>query len=249
MRTAVAVLRTCRAPSPAVTAVWSHLILGVGGATARRLVPVKVTVKRQRGSARSERDEQFHEFVADRRGYLVHTARLLTAGDVHLAEDLVQTALAKLYISWGAFRRATNRDGYARRALVNALMDERGRAWWKFERLIGELPERPGAGAPVNDTDPELSRALRELPPRMRAVIVFRFYQDLDVAETAEALGCSAGTVKSQTSRALDKLRVALEGRAAPDIDNPEAAGQRRIPRNPGFFPEQLASLRKGVQR
>ena len=206
-------------------------------------------MRQQRGSARSERDEQFHEFVADRRGYLVHTARLLTAGDVHLAEDLVQTTLAKLYISWGPFRRATNQDGYVRRALVNALMDERGRAWWRFERLVGDLPEGPGAGAAVNDIDPELSRALRELPPRMRAVVVFRFYQDLDVAETAETLGCSAGTVKSQTSRALDKLRAALERPALPDVETLDAAQPQRIHRRAAFFPEQLASLRKGAQQ
>jgi RNA polymerase sigma-70 factor (sigma-E family) len=176
-------------------------------------------VKRNSGSGRSERDEQFHEFVAERRGYLIHTARLLTAGDPHLAEDLVQTTLAKLYVSWTAFRRAANRNGYVRRALVNALISERGRAWWRFERLVDDLPERPGPAVAPHDPDPELSRALRELPPRMRAVIVFRFYEDLDVAETAEVLGCSVGTVKSQTARALDKLRAALRETALPDFE------------------------------
>jgi len=172
-----------------------------------------VNVKRNRGSGRTERDEQFHDFVADRRGHLFHTARLLTAGDAFLAEDLVQTALTKLYVSWAAFRRADNPDGYVRRVLVNVLTDERSRVWRRLERPVADIPERSGAAA--DDGDPELSRALQELPPKMRAAVVFRFFYDLDVAETAEALGCSIGTVKSQTARALDKLRVALAEPAA----------------------------------
>jgi len=175
-----------------------------------------VNVKRKSGSGRTERDEQFHDFVAVRRGHLFRTARLLTAGDVFLAEDLVQTALTKLYVSWAAFRRADNKDGYVRRVLVNALVDERSRVWRRFERPVADIPERSGAGAVAPDGDPELSRALRELPPRMRAAVVFRFLYDLDVEETAAALGCSTGTVKSQTARALDKLRDALERPAAP---------------------------------
>jgi RNA polymerase sigma-70 factor (sigma-E family) len=168
-------------------------------------------VRQDRGSGRSERDEQFHEFVAERRGHLLRTARLLTAGDPHLAEDLVQTALTKLYISWSAFRRAANPEGYVRRVLVNALINERRRAWWRFERPSERLPEPAAAGGTAaDDTDSELARALRELPPRMRAAVVFRFFYELDVVETAEALGCSTGTVKSQTSRALEKLRAAL---------------------------------------
>ncbi|MDR7322294.1 MULTISPECIES: SigE family RNA polymerase sigma factor [Catenuloplanes] len=172
-------------------------------------------MKRDRGSGRSERDEQFHDFVADRRGHLLHTARLLTAGDGHLAEDLVQTALTKLYVSWTAYRRAANPDGYVRRVLVNALITERRRAWWRFERPSERLPERAAADTP-DGTDPELAQALGALPPRMRAAVVFRFFYELDVAETAEALGCSTGTVKSQTARALDKLRAALERPTAP---------------------------------
>lgn len=172
-------------------------------------------VKQDRGSGRSERDEEFHVFVADRRGHLLHTARLLTAGDPHLAEDLVQTALTKLYVSWTAYRRAANPDGYVRRVLVNALITERRRAWWRFERPSERLPERAAADAP-DGGDPELAQALGTLPPRMRAAVVFRFFYELDVAETAEALGCSTGTVKSQTARALDKLRAALERPTAP---------------------------------
>ncbi|GAA3264954.1 SigE family RNA polymerase sigma factor [Dactylosporangium vinaceum] len=155
------------------------------------------------------RDQQFHEFVAQRRGALLHTARLLTAGDAHLAEDLVQTALTKLYVSWSAFRRAHNPDGYVRRVLVNALTDERRRVWRRFERSVPDLPEQAGPDAATDD--PELAEALRALPPRMRAAVVFRFVYELDVAETAQALGISAGTVKSQTARALGKLRERLQ--------------------------------------
>ncbi|GAB2583494.1 RNA polymerase sigma24 factor [Paractinoplanes abujensis] len=173
-------------------------------------------MKRDSGSARSERDEQFHEFVADRRKWLLQTARLLTTGDQHLAEDLVQTALTKLYVSWSAYRRAENPDGYLRRVLVNAFLTERRRSWWRFERPSDRLPDRAEAQAGPVDLDPELSQALGELPPRMRAVVVLRFFHELDVAETAAAMGCSTGTVKSQTARALDKLRLALDRPAAP---------------------------------
>jgi RNA polymerase sigma-70 factor (sigma-E family) len=157
----------------------------------------------------SERDREFYDFVAGRRGKLLKTARLLTGGDIHLAEDLVQHVLTKLYVSWSSFKRADNPDGYLRRVLVNAMTDERRRRWRAFERSVPALPDLPAADTTAVD-EPELAAALRELPPKMRAAIVFRFYHQLDVAETAEALGVAPGTVKSQTARALDKLRAAL---------------------------------------
>ncbi|MFY1698135.1 MULTISPECIES: SigE family RNA polymerase sigma factor [unclassified Solwaraspora] len=158
----------------------------------------------------SERDEQFRDFVLARRTDLVRTATLLTAGDPHLAEDLVQSALTKLYVSWPAFRRSGNPGGYVYRTLVNTLRDEWRRPWRRRERTTPDLPEH--AYSPVGDGGPDerLRGALRALPPRMRAAIVFRYFHDLDVAETAEALGCSQGTVKSQTARGLDRLRAAL---------------------------------------
>ena len=174
-----------------------------------------VDVRRDKSSSTTEREDQFHDFVADRRGHLLRTAKLLTAGDAFLAEDLVQTALTKLYVSWDAFRRAGNPDGYVRRTLVNALLDERRRRWRLFERPVADLPEPPGVRGSPDDGDPELAHALQQLPPRMRAAVVFRFFHGLDVAETAEALSCSPGTVKSQTARALDKLRAALAQPAA----------------------------------
>jgi RNA polymerase sigma-70 factor (sigma-E family) len=159
----------------------------------------------------TERDEQFHDFVLARRAGLVRTATLLTAGDKHLAEDLVQQTLTKLYVGWPAFRRAGNPDGYVRRVLVNALTDERRRIWRRRERSMAELPEVPfQAGSVEVEGTERLRKALRELPPRMRAAVVFRYFYDLGVTETADALGCSEGTVKSQTARALDRLRDVL---------------------------------------
>ena len=138
-------------------------------------------------------------------------ATLLTAGDTHLAEDLVQSALTKLYVAWPAFQRAQNRDGYLRRVLVNGLIDERRRIWRRREQPMAELPDRPAGQADRSGGDEALRQALKDLPPRMRAAVVFRYFYDLDVAETADALNCSHGTVKSQTARGLDRLRAVLD--------------------------------------
>jgi RNA polymerase sigma-70 factor (sigma-E family) len=159
---------------------------------------------------KTERDEQFHSFVLSHRAQLVRTATLLTAGDGHLAEDLVQATLTKLYVAWPSFRRADNPEGYLRRTLVNALTDERRRWWRRHERSVAELPDRPGGPPDAEDGSDGLRKAMRELPPKMRAALVFRYFYDLDVADTADALGCSEGTVKSQTARALDRLRGVL---------------------------------------
>jgi RNA polymerase sigma-70 factor (sigma-E family) len=159
---------------------------------------------------KNERDEQFHQFVVSRRAALVRTATLLTAGDAHLAEDLVQSTLTKLYVAWPSFQRADNPDGYVRRTLVNALTDERRRWWRRSERPMAEVPDRAAADHVNGDVSDGLRVALKELPPKMRAALVFRYFYDLDVADTADALGCSEGTVKSQTARALDKLRAVL---------------------------------------
>jgi RNA polymerase sigma-70 factor (sigma-E family) len=159
---------------------------------------------------KTERDEQFHSFVLTRRAWLLRTATLLTAGDDHLAEDLVQSTLTKLYVAWPAFRRTRNPDGYVRRMLVNAMTDERRRLWRRRERSMADVPDRPRAEPARDEVGDGLRRALRDLPPRMRAAVVFRYFYDLDIAETADALGCSEGTVKSQTARALDRLRAVL---------------------------------------
>lgn len=161
---------------------------------------------------RTARDEEFHAFVVARRAGMLRTATLLAAGDGHLAEDVVQSTLTKLYVAWPLFSRATNQEGYARRALVNALVDEHRRPWRRRERPSTEVLEpavaTPEAGGEQTEA---LYEALRLLPPRMRAVVVYRYLHDLSVADTADALSCSQGTVKSQTARALDHLRAVLD--------------------------------------
>ena len=170
------------------------------------------------------RDREFRDFVLQRRPSLLRTATLLAAGDAHLAEDLVQTTLTRLYVSWPTFRRADNAAAYIQRSLVNALIDEERRSWRRRERSRPELPDRasPPSGSPtVSD---HVARALHELPTRMRAAVVLRYFYDLSVAATADLLECTEGTVKSQTARALDKLRARLGDALTVPEDEPPPA-------------------------
>jgi RNA polymerase sigma-70 factor (sigma-E family) len=154
------------------------------------------------------------EYVRLRGPRLVRTAYLLT-GDRQLAEDLVQNALASAMVSWRRLRDVTDLDAYLHTAVVNAQ-----NRWWR-RRWHGEIPtERlPEAAAPDETAKLEgshdLLEALRRLPARQREAVVLRYYEDLSEAQAARVLGCSVGTVKSQTSRGLAKLRLALEARPA----------------------------------
>jgi RNA polymerase sigma-70 factor (sigma-E family) len=150
----------------------------------------------------------FREFAQARMGPLHRTAYLL-CGDWHTADDLVSSALVRLYRHWRRVSAMENIDAYARRTLLNLWLDERRRPWRREHP--GYVPDRE---VPVADTAQRvaLMAYLAELPPRRRAVLVLRYFCDLSVEETAEALGCSAGTVKSQTSRALDALRQRMGG-------------------------------------
>lgn len=156
------------------------------------------------------RDDEFRSFVIERRHTLLRTATLLTAGDAHRAEDLVQTTLTRLYVTWPKFRQTSHPAAYARRALFNALLDEERRPWRRREQASAELPERPLPCSEDNRTREDVDQALRELPPRMRAAVIFRYIYDLSVDETADLLSCTRGTVKSQTARGLKKLRQHL---------------------------------------
>ena len=158
----------------------------------------------------NERDAEFTDFATAQRAALVRLARLLTAGDHALAEDLVQTTLTKLYVAWPRVRRAGNPVGYARTTLTHAFVDERRRAHHRRETTTSEPIDGPAVTDDHDLRDSVLS-ALRGLAPRQRAVVVLRHWLDLDVAETARILGCSTGTVKSQNAKALDHLRVVLE--------------------------------------
>jgi RNA polymerase sigma-70 factor (sigma-E family) len=163
---------------------------------------------------RSTRDEEFSAFVQTRRTGLVRSACLLTAGDIHLAEDLVQTTLARLYVAWPKVRRSGTEAAYARRILVNAHTDELRRPGRRRERHMPELPESlepvPPETFPDGLVAAEVRTALAALPPRMRAAVVLRHWLDLSVEETAGLLNCSTGTVKSQTAKATARLRDLL---------------------------------------
>ncbi len=160
------------------------------------------------GRARADaRDEAFTEYMAARQPVLLRRAYLLT-GDHASAEDLVQTTLAKLYLAWDKVRDPQARDGYARRIMVNEFNSLWRRPWRRRERSTDELPETPSHDQHEDGTAPALWDFVQSLPPRQRAVIVLRYYEELSEAEIAEVLGCSPGTVKSQASRALANLRA-----------------------------------------
>lgn len=148
----------------------------------------------------------FDEFVAARSSRLLRTAYLLTR-DHALAEDLLQTALTKAWFAWS--RIESDPEPYVRKILVNTFA-----TWWRRkwngEHAYAEPPEPdPGPGAhDVADQRQDLWTAMGRLPRRQRAVVVLRYVEDLTEAETAHLLGVSVGTVKSQTSKALAKLRI-----------------------------------------
>jgi RNA polymerase sigma-70 factor (sigma-E family) len=154
-----------------------------------------------------DRDAEFSDYMAARQPSLLRTAFLLT-GDRHTAEDLVQTALAKLYLRWDKVERLESIDGYVRRILVNEHSSLWRRPWKKRETVTADLPE--SAIEPETDPggpDTDLWSFVQTLPRKQRAAIVLRYYEQLSEAETAAVLGVSVGTVKSQTSRALATMR------------------------------------------
>jgi RNA polymerase sigma-70 factor (sigma-E family) len=137
---------------------------------------------------------------------LVRLAYGLT-GDHGLAEDLAQTTLAKVYASWSKVSRARNQDAYTYRILCNA-DHARFRKQRVSEQVEAEVPERGLRDATeISDERAILRAALMDLPPRQRAAVLLRYFGDLSEAQTAAVLGCSVGTVKSQTSAALARLR------------------------------------------
>jgi RNA polymerase sigma-70 factor (sigma-E family) len=152
-------------------------------------------------------EDEYRQFVVTRLEPLRRTAYLLCR-DWHTADDLVSITVGKLYRHWRRVRAAENVDAYVRGVLTNAWLDERRRPW-RRERATDELPDQVDLALPqVALADRQaLLELLDQLPARRRAVIVLRFYCDLSVEETAEVLGVSPGTVKSQAARGLDTLR------------------------------------------
>jgi RNA polymerase sigma-70 factor (sigma-E family) len=161
----------------------------------------------------AESDEQFREFMRGRWPAMVRLAYGLT-GDLGHAEDVAQAAFARAYASWSRVARTGNPDAYVRRIVINE-NNSRFRRRRVTERLVDAVPEPSGqraasAGDALGASE-ALLKALRRLGPRQRAVVVLRFWMDMSEAETAAALGCSVGTVKSQASRALAALRGSAE--------------------------------------
>ena len=152
------------------------------------------------------RDAEFSAYMHARQASLLRTAYLLT-GDRHTAEDLVQTAFAKLYLSWDKVQQQGSIDGYVRRILVNENNSLWRRAWKKREFATEVMPDRPHHDDYDGGAGRELWDLVQTLPRKARAVVVLRYYEEMSEAETAEVLGISVGTVKSQASRALATLR------------------------------------------
>ncbi|MFD9125395.1 SigE family RNA polymerase sigma factor [Kitasatospora sp. NPDC059571] len=164
-----------------------------------------------RRAARS-RDAEFTEYAMSRAGWLRKVAYLL-CGDWDRADDLVQESITKLYVNWSRAGRVENRDGYARTVLVNTFLAEQRTSWWRRTRTGVTAPEEAAAWTDV-DVSLDLRQALAALPPRQRAAVVLRYYCDLSVEQAADVLGCSAGNVKSQSSRGLDALRRSFVDRS-----------------------------------
>lgn len=155
----------------------------------------------------SDYEAEFVAYVANRQEALRRSAYLLCR-DLNRSDDLVQTAITRLFVAWRKARVADHLDAYAHTVLVRVFLDEQRVGWWKVW-LDHRSSDRP---APVVDVDTRLTldQAMTGLTARQRAVPVLRFYQDMSVEQTADALNCSAGTVQSQTSRALAALRGVL---------------------------------------
>ncbi len=167
-----------------------------------------------------DRNDSFREFVAGHQQELMRTAYLLT-GDAHQAEDLLQSVLLKVLRRWSRLSRVERPEAYVRKALLNQHIS------WRRQRGRTELPTADPPDRPYSSEDPTIvrlvmRRALMRLPPRQRAVIVLRYYEDRTERETAELLNCSIGTVKSQAHYALARLRE-LAPELAPKLADMEA--------------------------
>ncbi|TDO49009.1 RNA polymerase sigma-70 factor (sigma-E family) [Kribbella sp. VKM Ac-2571] len=158
----------------------------------------------------SDRDAAFEAYFAARSDAMRGTAYLL-CGDWHRAEDLVQQTFTKLYLVWRRIQRHEAMDSYTRQTLIRTFLSERRRGWFRHESVASETTDRAAPSADFADERLVLLEALVKVPPRQRAVLVLRYWEDQSVEQTAELLDCSAGTVKSQAARGLATLRGLLE--------------------------------------
>ena len=182
----------------------------------------------------AETEVSFEDFVRARTGSLLRTALLLT-GQRAEAEDLVQIALERAYRHWPRICRSEGPERYVRKILARASAERWRRLARRPERAMPAAehgPVEPDRTNEIADRD-YLLRALAALPPRQRAVVVLRYFDDLSEAETAQMLGCSLGTVKSQTARGLARLRVTADSpttsRSGLAAGRPQAAGRTEV--------------------
>ena len=163
------------------------------------------------GHGAGEADD-FTTFVLARRPALLRAARSIT-GDEHLAEDLLQTALVSVLPRWEDLKERRAADAYVRRTMVNQHHSWHRQPWRRHESTVSWLPEQPAPEAHLVELG--LWPVVTALPAAQRSAVVLRFYEGLSVAEAAAVLGCSTGTVKSNTSRGLAALRRALHADAS----------------------------------
>jgi RNA polymerase sigma-70 factor (sigma-E family) len=161
-----------------------------------------------------QRDTEFDEYVSASMPALRRLAFML-CHDWHGADDLVQAAVTRLYVRWARAAAADNLDAYVRTIVFREFLHERRSSWARRVSLTAD-PLESTALARDHDAALDLQTAIAGLPPRQRAALVLRFYCDLDVRRSAQVLGCSQGTVKSQTARALATLRRRLGPDAVP---------------------------------
>ena len=152
------------------------------------------------------RDDDFVAFVDARSAALLRTARLLSAGDQHAAEDLVQTSLEKAYVAWPRIQRKGAQEAYVRSIMTRAAIDRTRQRRRRGEVVTDEVPDVPVEPVGPEDRD-QVFALLAALSPRQRAVLVLRDDDALSEAQLAPALACSAGAVKSHASRALSVMR------------------------------------------
>ncbi|MBO3750758.1 SigE family RNA polymerase sigma factor [Streptosporangiaceae bacterium NEAU-GS5] len=151
-------------------------------------------------------ERRFREFVAVRSPALMGLAYLLTGGDQHAAEDLLQTALAKIVDRWS---KVEDPEAYVRRIMYHQQISWWRSAWRRRETVAAVLPEPPEYDrSPAVDLRLALRQALARLTPRQRAVLVLRYFEDLPEKEVARIMGCSVGTVRSTAHRSLARLRA-----------------------------------------
>ena len=168
--------------------------------------------------AQLKRDSEYLEYVTAKSPWLRRIAFLLCQ-DWHRADDLVQSTITKLYINWPKVAKVDHPDSYARAILVNHFLAEQRSPWWRRVTMTSEPIEvaAPDAGRQIADLDLRLhlGGALAAIPPRQRTALVLRYYCDLSLEQTAQIMGCSVGTVKSQSARGLTAVRAVLSAESA----------------------------------